>query len=208
MSTDSMLAGVNVAILGGEAAARSGRVLADLGAHVTRVSPADAPDGLSDRLSAWQAWTMGVTIDRDRHNGCDAAAVAAAAHIVIDTPHDPTTIVLDPTVAPAAHWVHITPFGLSGPRSNWVATDLGVMAASGNLFATGDPDRPPVRAASAPAAQRPMRTTSRRPPLPTISIPQGPRAPTEPATAPARSVPRVRLLPHRAPQRLPSPRNP
>ncbi|MEY2458786.1 MAG: hypothetical protein QOG30_616, partial [Acidimicrobiaceae bacterium] len=44
-------------------------------------------------------------------------------------------------------WVSVTPFGLSGPRSSWRASDLGVMASSGNLFCTGDPDRAPVRCA-------------------------------------------------------------
>src|SRR5947209_7651829 len=46
-----------------------------------------------------------------------------------------------------AIWVSVTPFGLSGPRSSWRASDLGVMASSGNLYCTGDPDRPPVRCA-------------------------------------------------------------
>ena len=31
------------------------------------------------------------------------------------------------------------------PRASWRASDLGVMALSGNMFATGDPDRAPVR---------------------------------------------------------------
>src|SRR3982074_886725 len=44
-------------------------------------------------------------------------------------------------------WVAGTPFGLSGPRSMWRASDLGVMASSGNLYCTGDPDRAPVRCA-------------------------------------------------------------
>jgi crotonobetainyl-CoA:carnitine CoA-transferase CaiB-like acyl-CoA transferase len=44
-------------------------------------------------------------------------------------------------------WVCVTPFGSTGPRSSWRASDLGVMAASGNLYCTGDPDRAPVRCA-------------------------------------------------------------
>src|SRR5205807_4692120 len=36
------------------------------------------------------------------------------------------------------------PFGLQGPRAAWRASDLGIMAASGNMYATGDRDRPPV----------------------------------------------------------------
>jgi len=46
-----------------------------------------------------------------------------------------------------AVWVCVTPFGATGPRSSWRASDLGIMAASGNLYCTGDPDRPPVRCA-------------------------------------------------------------
>src|SRR3954453_6258172 len=49
--------------------------------------------------------------------------------------------------APHAVWVTVTPFGTTGPRAHWRASDLGVLAASGNLYCTGDPDRAPVRCA-------------------------------------------------------------
>src|SRR5438132_989917 len=39
----------------------------------------------------------------------------------------------------------ITPFGQTGPRAAWRGSDLTVVATSGNLYATGDPDRAPVR---------------------------------------------------------------
>jgi crotonobetainyl-CoA:carnitine CoA-transferase CaiB-like acyl-CoA transferase len=64
---------------------------------------------------------------------------------VFDTPGVHGTITVDPSRASHAIWVHITPFGLDGPRSHWRASDLGVMAASGNMYCTGDPDRAPVR---------------------------------------------------------------
>jgi crotonobetainyl-CoA:carnitine CoA-transferase CaiB-like acyl-CoA transferase len=48
-------------------------------------------------------------------------------------------------------WVAVTPFGLTGPRSTWRGSDLGVLAASGNLWATGDADRPPVRSTASAA---------------------------------------------------------
>ncbi|MBI2169427.1 MAG: CoA transferase [Actinobacteria bacterium] len=75
----------------------------------------------------------------------------ARADVVIETPGWPGCPVLDPADAPDAVWVRVTPFGLDGPRSGWRASDLGIMAASGNMHATGDPDRPPVRP-SEPAA--------------------------------------------------------
>ena len=39
--------------------------------------------------------------------------------------------------------VSLTPFGQTGPKSGWAATDLTVMAASGTLIQTGDDDRAP-----------------------------------------------------------------
>ena len=39
----------------------------------------------------------------------------------------------------------ITPFGQSGPYKDYVASDITVMAMSGLLYLSGDPDRPPVR---------------------------------------------------------------
>ncbi|MGH7802701.1 MAG: CoA transferase, partial [Candidatus Binatia bacterium] len=39
----------------------------------------------------------------------------------------------------------VTPFGATGPRAGWRATDLSALAASGNLYSTGDPERAPVR---------------------------------------------------------------
>jgi crotonobetainyl-CoA:carnitine CoA-transferase CaiB-like acyl-CoA transferase len=41
----------------------------------------------------------------------------------------------------------ITPFGQSGPKAHWPASDLTVLASTGALLLTGDDDRPPVRVA-------------------------------------------------------------
>jgi crotonobetainyl-CoA:carnitine CoA-transferase CaiB-like acyl-CoA transferase len=46
---------------------------------------------------------------------------------------------------PALVYVSVTPFGQSGPKAAWAASDLTVFAASGALWLTGDADRPPVR---------------------------------------------------------------
>lgn len=47
---------------------------------------------------------------------------------------------------PALIHVAITPFGSSGPKADWAATDLTLQAAAGNMALTGDPDRAPLRA--------------------------------------------------------------
>lgn len=142
---ESLLDGVRVVDLTGEPAAMSGRILADLGAEVILPEP---PEGhplraVHDRWSAWAAGKQSVVV-----SGPDDPALLAlvrGADIVIDTPGFRGAWTLDPSTAPEAVWVSVTPFGLTGPRAGWRASDLGVMAASGNMYCTGDPDREPVR---------------------------------------------------------------
>jgi crotonobetainyl-CoA:carnitine CoA-transferase CaiB-like acyl-CoA transferase len=46
---------------------------------------------------------------------------------------------------PRLIWTSITPYGQSGPKSSYMASDLTCWAAGGLLFQTGEPDSPPVR---------------------------------------------------------------
>lgn len=140
-----LLDGVRVVDLAGEPAAIAGRVLADLGADVVLVEP---PEGVPLRrlprvFDAWAAGKRSVVVDGPDDPRLDA--LLAGADVVLDTPGFPGAWTLDPARAPAAVWVRVTPFGVDGPRSTWRASDLGVMAASGNMWATGDADRPPLR---------------------------------------------------------------
>jgi crotonobetainyl-CoA:carnitine CoA-transferase CaiB-like acyl-CoA transferase len=132
---ERLLEGVRVVDLASDAAALAGRILADLGAEVVRVG-APLPRPLAD-----EAWGLG-----KRSAGEDELpALLAEADIVIATPYSPGGVSAHRAAAPQAVWVDVTPFGLEGPRAGWKASDLGVMAASGNMFSTGDPDRAPVR---------------------------------------------------------------
>jgi crotonobetainyl-CoA:carnitine CoA-transferase CaiB-like acyl-CoA transferase len=137
-----LLAGLRVVDLGGDPAARAARVLGDLGAAVVRVVPA-AGDLLTGNIA--RAWNAGKTLAAHADGAPELDALLAEADVVFDTPGVTGTHQLDPGRAPRAVWVSITAFGLEGPRAHWRATDLGVMAASGNMFCTGDPDRAPVR---------------------------------------------------------------
>ncbi len=144
-SGERLLEGLRVLDLAGEPGAIGGRVLADLGAEVVVAEP---PGGhpLRGERYRWQAWAAGkqaVTVAGPDDPLLDA--LLAEADVVIDTPGHPGALVVDATRAPDAVWVSVTPFGLTGPRAAWRASDLGVLAASGNMFPTGDPDRPPVR---------------------------------------------------------------
>ncbi len=142
---EGLLQGTRVFDLAGAPAAMTGRILADLGADVVKVEP-PAGDPLRaepHRFAAWNAGKRSVVVS----GPADALLpeLLDAADVVVDTPGFPGALELDPALAPGAVWVSVTPFGLTGPRSRWRASDLGVMAASGNMYCTGDPDRPPVR---------------------------------------------------------------
>ena len=140
----SLLESVGVVDLAGEPAAAAGRVLADLGADVVLVEP---PEGMALRALPhhWAAWAAGKrSVVVDGPDDARLHELLAGADIVLDTPGAPGSWTVDPAYAPKAVWVHVTPFGADGPRSHWRASDLGVIASSGNMWATGDPDRAPV----------------------------------------------------------------
>ena len=140
MTSESLLDGLRVLDLAGEPAQMAARILGDLGADVTRVA---CPGGGRpvDRL-AWDAGKRLVSLGPDDD---ELGELLGAADVVIDTPGWPGALELDPGRAPRAVWVSVTPFGCGGPRSTWRASDLGVMASSGNMYSTGDADRAPVR---------------------------------------------------------------
>jgi crotonobetainyl-CoA:carnitine CoA-transferase CaiB-like acyl-CoA transferase len=122
----------------------SGRMLADLGADVYRIT-ANADDD-AHAASRWDprwergSWTWDV--GRRVVGPEQLPALLERAEVRLRLAGDPAP--------PAPHLVDVvvSPFGLVGPKAGWLASDLGVAAASGNLWPTGDPDRPPVRCAA------------------------------------------------------------
>jgi crotonobetainyl-CoA:carnitine CoA-transferase CaiB-like acyl-CoA transferase len=48
-------------------------------------------------------------------------------------------------IQPGLIYVSITPFGQDGPKAQWTATDLTLMAAGGLAYLSGDADGPPTR---------------------------------------------------------------
>ena len=141
----ALLAGIRVVDLAGEPAAIAGRVLADLGAEVVVVEP---PGGhpLRAQEHRWAAWAAGKrAIEVSGADDPRLDALLAEAHAVLTTPGFPGVLDVDETRAPNAVWLSVTPFGLTGPRASWRASDLGVLASSGNMYPTGNPERPPVR---------------------------------------------------------------
>lgn len=160
------LHGLRVLDLTGEAGFLAGMLLAELGAEVVKVEPpaGDAArrrppfwDGVEDRERSilWLALNgskRGITLDLTHAAGRDlllrlveradvllesaAAGALAARGLGWDVLHarNPRLVLCS-----------LTPFGQTGPRADWRGSDLTVLALSGNLHCTGDPDRAPLR---------------------------------------------------------------
>lgn len=148
-----LLQGVRVIDLAGEPLAMTGRMLADMGAEVVKLETAEG-DPLRRVPPLWGdvptslrflAWNTGKTSLRYDPGDPRVETLLRGADVVIATPGLEGIPRLERDRAPQATWLMATPFGLAGPRAKWRASDLGVMAAAGNLYATGDPDRPPLR---------------------------------------------------------------
>jgi crotonobetainyl-CoA:carnitine CoA-transferase CaiB-like acyl-CoA transferase len=147
----------------------AGSLLAWLGADVICIEP---PDGSAARrigpfhddisLSWWAAnrGKRSAVVDT---NSEAFRRLVQGADVLIETgahrSNGPTGATLDPAalappaLAPATlaelnpALVHVTvsPFGSDGPKADWPASDLTVMAAGCQLALTGDSDRAPVR---------------------------------------------------------------
>jgi crotonobetainyl-CoA:carnitine CoA-transferase CaiB-like acyl-CoA transferase len=158
------LEGLKVLDLTDEQGHFAGRVLADLGAEVLKVEP---PGGDPARMK-------GPFWGGEPHPDCGVQWLArnwGKRSVVIDIESEPqkprdlirVADVLIESYAPgyldrlglgyeAARKINpelvfcsITPYGQDGPYRDVRGSDLTVIAASGNLFLTGDPDHPPVR---------------------------------------------------------------
>src|SRR6266849_69795 len=157
------LDGIRVLDLTREPGFLAGKLLGDLGADVVKVEPpAGDParhrppfwGGVADpeRSLLWLAMNTskrGMTLDPAHPRGRELLlALAARADVVLETQRLPGFGWAELRACnPRLVHVALTPFGDTGPRAGWRGSDLTVVAASGNLYATGDPDRAPVRCA-------------------------------------------------------------
>ncbi len=145
-----------------------GMILADLGADVIAIEP---PGGNAARTRGpfsdgsnkgdiedsliWQSYARGkrsVLLDLQSDAGRDrfldlvrsADAVIESADVgamnALGIGHE-ALVAVNPGLVYAA----ITPFGSTGPKAGWPATDLTVAAAAGPMIQSGDKDRPPLR---------------------------------------------------------------
>ena len=148
---EPMLQGCRVLDCTGRLGWLAGRLLADLGADVTRL---EAPQ--ADISSAeWRALNLNKRLlraDLSGHSGRRALdELAGTADILIATPHPGSGGVelFDygrlSTLNPRLVVVAITPFGLTGPKAAWLASDIEIMAAAGAMSLAGEPEGMPLR---------------------------------------------------------------
>ena len=133
----------------------AGFLLAQFGADVIAVEPVegsrarqhgpfadDRPDP-EGSLSHW-AYNRGKRSVRYRSPE-QLAELADGADVVLDCGAVPVDLGELRRRNPALVTLSFSPFGADGPKAGWAATDLTLVAASGQLALTGDSDRAPVR---------------------------------------------------------------
>ncbi len=144
-----------------------GRMLADLGADVIKVEPPGGDPGrqkglfadpahpsVEESLSWWFENRGKSSVVLDLESPADRERLlelVERADVVVES-FDPGWLAarglgVDVLLArnPRLVVTSISPFGQTGPRAHWSATDLTVAASTGEMWLTGDTDRPPVR---------------------------------------------------------------
>ncbi|MBV9932949.1 MAG: CoA transferase, partial [Actinobacteria bacterium] len=129
-----------------------GRLLADLGADVVKVEPPGgtssrrlppfAPDGeTSLSFAVRNSNKRSVVASTD----AEVDALLAGADVWLDSTAPSTSRAAAVAAAnPGLVVTSITDFGLTGPYADYAGTDPVIVAASGMLFRSGTPDRPPL----------------------------------------------------------------
>lgn len=166
MSEHGPLAGYRALDLTDERGALAGRLLADLGIDVIKVEPPGGEDGRRrlpwagdfpgpTRSLTWLPGNFGkrsVVLDLETEAGrASLRRLLEGADFVLESfppGHLGARGLGWDTLSrehPALILTSITPFGQTGPRAAWKATDLTLMAAGGAAFVCGDRDRPPLR---------------------------------------------------------------
>jgi benzylsuccinate CoA-transferase BbsE subunit len=123
----------------------AGRLLADLGARVIKLEEPGADLGCAD----WRALNVNKRLVRTRLSVPTLDQLAVEADILLATPSPAQADLFNHERLlnrnPALTLVCITPFGLKGPKSDWLASDLEIMAAGGAMSLAGERDGAPMR---------------------------------------------------------------
>jgi crotonobetainyl-CoA:carnitine CoA-transferase CaiB-like acyl-CoA transferase len=154
----SILAPYRVLDCTGELGWLTGRFLADLGCDVVKIEP----PGVDLSAPAWRGANANkrlLTLDLTTDAGKGAfLRLAVKADFLLETapPGSALAALFDINKLQAANpkliHVSVTPFGRTGPRAEWQASDIELMAAGGAMSLAGEPDGIPLRV-TAPQSQ-------------------------------------------------------
>lgn len=164
--SDAALSPYRVLDLTDERGLMCGKILGDLGADVIKVEPPGGDPGRNigpyyrnvphpERSLPWWAFNTskrGITLDLGSQQGQDTfKRLVNTADFVIESfapgYMDGLGLGYDDLrrLQPGLIMLSITPYGQTGPFSRFKATDLTLMAMGGQMYVSGDADRPPVR---------------------------------------------------------------
>ena len=165
-SLPSPLEGYRVLDLTGDRGFICGKILGDLGSDVIKIEPPGGDrarnqgpffEEVSDpeKSMSWWAFNVnkrGITLNIEKREGRRLlrGLVEKADFLIESFPPgylDSLDLGYDTLSAlnPGLIMVSITPFGQTGPYSDYEASDLVLQAMGGFAYVTGDEDRPPVR---------------------------------------------------------------
>ena len=135
-----------VNLTSGIAGAYCAKLLADAGAQIITLE-SDSGDPLAQEGSGALFEFLNTSQTRARASARDVLALCASADIVLDDSH-PTTLDIESLTNknPKIVFASITPFGLTGPWSDFAANEFTLQAWCGSTGSRGVPDRPPVAA--------------------------------------------------------------
>lgn len=148
---DALLGGCKVLDLSGRLGWLAGHILGDLGADVIKIEP---PGAVLDGAE-WRALNVNkrlLQLDATSRRGRQLIEqMIGLVDILFETarPGDSADAWLHPDrvsgLNPNVIHVSVTPFGRQGPRADWRASDLEIMAAGGAMALAGEPDGVPLR---------------------------------------------------------------
>lgn len=151
------LEGIRIVELGtGTAVPFAGKLLAELGADVIKVEPAEGDPSRhlgpfagpeanieAGALHLWLNTAKRSVVLPPGSDGVLGRLLATTDVVLVDEGHDVTAL---SAAHPGVILCSITPFGLSGPYAGAAASELTVQAIAGYVGATGDEGRPPLMA--------------------------------------------------------------
>ncbi|MGE3074426.1 MAG: CaiB/BaiF CoA transferase family protein [Dehalococcoidia bacterium] len=149
-----------VEVAGSIAGSYAGKMFSDFGARVIKVEPPGGdpsrtagpllPDGMSAEFAYLNTGKSSLALDTSSVSGSDMLRkLSAAADVLLESfsPGPAQPLPDEVTQHPQLIRVRVSPFGLSGPYSNYRSSPFTDFAISGHMYLTGEPSREPLQGA-------------------------------------------------------------